>query len=92
MRSKKDGIKATDWKKHSDKKESRTHNKKVREAGKAEAKAPMKEEDEESVAISNFIQCVGDKNYAQAHKYLTDVVNNKIANRIEVAASQPLFN
>lgn len=89
MRSKRDGIKSSDWKKHSDKKESKAHNKKVRAAGKAEAKKTA-EEDEE-VALNNFIHSVGTKNYAEAHKYLTAVINNKISNRIEAETSNPLF-
>lgn len=41
--------------------------------------------------IAAFISAISAKNYAIAHKYLTGVVNEKIKNRINKAASNPLF-
>jgi hypothetical protein len=45
----------------------------------------------ESSKIAAFITAISSKNYAQAHKYLTAVVNNKLQARISKAANDPLF-
>ena len=45
----------------------------------------------ESYNISAFIAAISSKKYAQAHKYLKLVVNEKIKNRISKAAAKPLF-
>lgn len=45
----------------------------------------------ESHNIAAFIAAISSKKYAQAHKYLKLVVNEKIKNRISKAASKPLF-
>ena len=45
----------------------------------------------ESSNIAAFIAAISSKKYAQAHKYLKLVVNEKIKNRISKAASKPLF-
>ena len=41
--------------------------------------------------IKEFISCVSDKKYAQANKYLGEVVNSKIENRINKSLEKPLF-
>ena len=41
--------------------------------------------------ISQFISSVSDKNYADAHKYLQGVVEDKIITRINKATDKPLF-
>jgi hypothetical protein len=166
MRSKKDGIKSSDWNKHSNKEEARKHNKKVRQDGKKktaeedeqsvgkqmrkEGKAIFKgpnvkerkpfapptqthksakaydrkksknafEEDEEkkscwkgyekkgmkkkgdkkvpncvkeSTAITDFISALMTGDQAQAHKYLKDALNAKIAKRIADEIDTPIF-
>jgi hypothetical protein len=95
MKSKRDGIKSSDWKKHSNKEQSRTHNKKVRKAGQKESKIQSSEEDSEEYNQKNnilqFIKGVNDGNYAQSHKYLSDVVTAKVTQRIAAAAEKPLF-
>ena len=45
----------------------------------------------ETHSIVSFITAISNKNYAQANKYLKLVVNEKIKNRINKAASKPLF-
>ena len=41
--------------------------------------------------ISKFISSVSDKNYANAHKYLRDAVEDKVLTRINKATDKPLF-
>jgi stalled ribosome alternative rescue factor ArfA len=41
--------------------------------------------------ITAFINCIFEKNYNAANKYLTDVLNSKIQQRIENELSTPLF-
>lgn len=41
--------------------------------------------------ISKFISTVSDKNYADAHKYLRDAVQDKLIKRIDAASNKPLF-
>lgn len=41
--------------------------------------------------ISKFISAVSDKNYADAHKYLQGVVEDKVLTRITKATDKPLF-
>ena len=41
--------------------------------------------------ISKFIEEVSNKNYAQAHKYLKSLIEDKITKRIDKATDKPLF-
>lgn len=72
--------------KHPRKDGKHEQNKSVRRDGKSK----IKEEDEET-QISKFISSLSTKNYAQAHKYLTSVVNSKIQSRISDVARKPFF-
>ena len=45
----------------------------------------------DKLKISKFIHHVSDKNYAQAHKYLKSVIEDKIAKKINNANDKPLF-
>ena len=45
----------------------------------------------EDVGIKNFISSISSKNYALAHKYLQQVVNNKLKARITTSLDKPLF-
>lgn len=83
----KGAIKTRSHNKHLRKDGKREHNKAVRRDGKGKS---AHEEDEE-VQISKFIASLSSKNYAQAHKYLTNVVNSKIQSRISSVARKPFF-
>lgn len=41
--------------------------------------------------ISKFISSISNKNYADAHKYLQDAVEDKILSRVNSATEKPLF-
>ena len=41
--------------------------------------------------ISKFIEEVSNKNYAQAHKYLKSLIEDKITKKIDKATDKPLF-
>ena len=41
--------------------------------------------------IVKFIEHISNKNYAEAHKYLKSIINDKITTRISKAAEKPLF-
>lgn len=45
----------------------------------------------ENFNISAFINCVLEKNYSEANKYLTDILTSKMQQRIESELSTPLF-
>lgn len=45
----------------------------------------------ENTNISNFIKYISQKNYAEANKYLQEVVNSKLQARIKQALKQKLF-
>lgn len=45
----------------------------------------------EESAISSFIDCVLEKNYDDASKYLTSILNSKLQARIENELATPLF-
>jgi len=45
----------------------------------------------ESKNISNFITAISTKNYAQANKYLKDVIEAKLQARISASLNEPLF-
>jgi|TARA_R100001015_G_C4613902_1_gene169650 hypothetical protein len=46
---------------------------------------------EEKKNITKFIERLSSKNYAKAHKYLKQVVEDKILKRINKATEKPLF-
>ena len=50
-----------------------------------------KQENKSKQSINKFISSVSDKNYATAHKYLQDVVEDKVLKRIDRATEKPLF-
>jgi hypothetical protein len=56
---------------------------------------PKKSENEESITeslmINKFIECIVDKKYTSANKYLKSIVEDKIQKRIEKAINTPLF-
>jgi len=41
--------------------------------------------------ILNFIKNISQKNYAEANKYLQEVINSKLKDRIEKTSDQKLF-
>jgi|TARA_R110000824_G_scaffold98759_1_gene235450 ribosomal protein L22 len=41
--------------------------------------------------IVKFIEHISNKNYAEAHKYLKSIIDDKITTRISKAAEKPLF-
>lgn len=45
----------------------------------------------EEHALSLFVDCIMEKNYADAYKYLSRVVDAKLADKIEQEISTPLF-
>ncbi len=45
----------------------------------------------ESALISNFIKCVAEENYAEANKYLKQVIESKLQAKIAQAISTTLF-
>lgn len=45
----------------------------------------------ESDNIVKFITSVSSKNYALAHKYLKQVIEDKIQSRIKASLNKPLF-
>ncbi len=45
----------------------------------------------EKLKIIKVIEHISKKNYAQAHKYLKSVIEDKIARKINNATDKPLF-
>jgi ribosomal protein L22 len=45
----------------------------------------------EKIKIIKVIEHISKKNYAQAHKYLKSVIEDKITKRINRATEKPLF-
>jgi SLT domain-containing protein len=41
--------------------------------------------------LLNFIKTISQKNYAEANKYLQDVIDSKLKDRIEKAAKKEIF-
>ena len=41
--------------------------------------------------IVKFIEHISNKNYAEAHKYLKSIINDKLTTSISKAAEKPLF-
>ena len=58
-----------------------------------DAKKPKKKKKivKENVLISNFIKCVSEENYAEANKYLKQVIEDKIMKRISQTIKPTLF-
>ncbi|MBC8416886.1 hypothetical protein H8E06_00975 [bacterium] len=47
--------------------------------------------DEEKCKIQQFIGSVTEKNYAQANKYLKEVLDSKMRTRISQVTNKPIF-
>lgn len=67
-------------------------------AGKSKKKKPVvskqsknKGKINENLIITSFINCIFEKNYNAANKYLTDILNSKFQKRIEDELTTPLF-
>jgi hypothetical protein len=67
-------------------------------AGKSKKKKPEQSEEtktkskiNENATIASFINCIFEKNYNAANKYLTDILNSKLQNRIQDELTTPLF-
>jgi hypothetical protein len=70
-------------------------------AGKSKKKKPEQSEESkksktnckinENATITSFINCIFEKNYNAANKYLTDILNSKLQKRIEDELTTPLF-
>jgi len=57
-----------------------------------DAKTPKKKKVvKENVLISNFIKCISEENYAEANKYLMQVIEDKIMQRISQSIKPTLF-
>ena len=41
--------------------------------------------------LLNFIKTISQKNYAEANKYLQDVINSKLKDRIKKATKKEIF-
>jgi hypothetical protein len=54
-------------------------------------KPKKKKQMNENTLISSFINCVLEKKYSEADKYLTDILTSKMQQRIEGELSTPLF-
>lgn len=51
----------------------------------------IKAQNSEKSNILNFIKNISLKNYAEANKYLQEVIDSKIKNRISIASKKELF-
>jgi hypothetical protein len=65
--------------------------KKTKAKGNPFAKKNKKEDLKESTDITSFITAISHKNYAQANKYLRDIIESKIQQRISSSLNEPLF-
>lgn len=68
--------------------------KKEKGAGSYDRKKDKKEDKEtfdESVELGLFVDAILEKNYAQAYKYLSSVVDSKLQAKIAQEVSTPLF-
>lgn len=63
----------------------------TKEMLKQERKIKKTEKINENSMITSFINCIFEKNYNAANKYLTDILNSKIQQRIEKEIETPLF-
>ena len=83
------------WRKHMGRKkpsdEGSQANRRVRKAGKKEAKEQLTETASNKKPIIGFINSITRKNYAKANKYLTKIVEDKVRARIGASLNKPLF-
>jgi hypothetical protein len=63
----------------------------MKKAAKDAKKTKKKKVVKENVLISNFIKCISEENYAEANKYLKQVIENKLMQRISQAIKPTLF-
>lgn len=70
-------------KKHDKKKGKGSYNRKKSEK--------LTKESIENAQIVGFINAIADNQYSLAHKYLADVINGKLSDRIEQNLNGPLF-
>jgi len=63
----------------------------MKKAAKDAKKSKKKKVIKENVLISNFIKCVSEENYAEANKYLKQVIEDKIMKRISQTIKPTLF-
>jgi hypothetical protein len=54
-------------------------------------KVPAKKVVKESNDISKFIEALSEEKYAQANKYLVNIIETKISARISSSLDEPLF-
>ena len=59
--------------------------------GKSKKEGKNKKVVKENVLIANFIKCVSEENYAEANKYLKQVIEDKLMKRISQAIKPTLF-
>lgn len=63
----------------------------TKEMLKQEREIKKEEKIDENAMITSFINRIFEKNYNAANKYLTDILNSKIQQRIEKEIETPLF-
>jgi hypothetical protein len=91
----KGGVNPRSWKKHMGRR--RPHddgsqaNRRVRRTGKKIIRESIEENLTEKTHILQFINSITRKNYAQANKYLSMIVEDKIRTKINSSLNQPLF-
>lgn len=91
----KDG-KVSDWEENMSKKAGfKKAPKKGEQDEQCELKARMRAKKnspiKESASITSFIECILTKNYHNANKYLKDIINSKIEDKISKEIDTPLF-
>lgn len=82
-----DGKKETPEKEYEGVKDRAIKMAKKRSRKKPKSKTVVKE----SAEIRNFIASISSKKYALAHKYLKQVIESKIKDRISSSLNKPLF-
>jgi hypothetical protein len=63
----------------------------MKKAAKDAKNSKKKKVVKENVLISNFIKCISEENYAEANKYLMQVIEDKIMKRISQSIKPTLF-
>jgi len=63
----------------------------MKKAAKDAKKPKKKKVIKENVLIANFIKCISKEKYAEANKYLKQVIENKLMKRISQAMKPTLF-
>jgi len=63
----------------------------MKKAAKDAKKPKKKKVIKENVLIANFIKCISEEKYAEANKYLKQVIENKLMKRISQAMKPTLF-